>query len=140
MTEPSLSLRDAIRPVLTMQLANLGLCAALCIAAFVLRHSFLPVVWIRVIAILVVAVLMLFFGWQMSRGRRWAYVRAKWMAIGGTIGFVAIALLPGPYPDWMRIEQGVQALLFVVLAWLLTRAPIRGFFAKALPAKTTAAA
>jgi peptidoglycan/LPS O-acetylase OafA/YrhL len=64
----------------------------------------------------------------MRRGRRWAYVRAKWIAALGTIGFVGVAALPGPFPAWMRVEQSVQALVFLALTWMLTRPALALFF------------
>jgi peptidoglycan/LPS O-acetylase OafA/YrhL len=120
MTASSAALHARLRPVLGAQWLNLGLCVALLAVAF-LRHSIEPAVWVRSTIILVVGLFMLLCGLQMRRGRRWAYVRAKWIALLGTIGFVGVAALPGPFPAWMRIEQGVQALVFLALALMLTR-------------------
>jgi hypothetical protein len=135
MTTPSraldLELRPVIvelRPVIVTQWINLGLCVSLLSVAFALRHSISPAVWIRSTIILVVSLFMLLCGMRMRRGRRWAYVRAKWIAILGTVGFVGVAALPGPFPAWMRIEQGGQALVFLALAWMLTRPALASFF------------
>jgi hypothetical protein len=111
----------AQRPVIGAQWINLGLCVSLLSVAFALRHSVSPAVWIRSTIIAVVSLFMLLCGTQMRRGRRWAYVRAKWIAVLATIGFVGVAALPGPFPAWMCIEQGAHALVFLALAWMLTR-------------------
>lgn len=133
MTQKDTALRAATLPIVAVQYVNLAMCLALIAAAIVLRHGFLPAVWVRATIMMIVALVLIFFGAQMRRAKRWAYVRAKWMAIGGAIGFVLVAALPGPFPEWMRIEQSIQALIFVAMAWLVTRPHVAAFFAK--PAK-----
>jgi peptidoglycan/LPS O-acetylase OafA/YrhL len=128
MTTPSRALHAQLRPVIGAQWINLGLCVSLLSVAFALRQSVPPAVWVRSTIILVVSLFMLLCGMKMRRGRRWAYVRAKWIAILGTVGFVGVASLPGPFPAWMRIEQGVQALVFLALTWMLTRPALASFF------------
>jgi peptidoglycan/LPS O-acetylase OafA/YrhL len=128
MTTPSPALHSQLRPVIGAQWINLGLCVSLLSAAFALRHGISPAVWIRSTIILVVSSLMLLCGMQMRRGRRWAYLRAKWIAALGSIGFIGVAALPGPFPAWMRIEQGAQALVFLALAWMMTRPALALFF------------
>jgi hypothetical protein len=108
---PSPALHARLRPVIGAQWINLGLCVSLLSVAVALRHSVSPAVWTRSTIITVVSLFMLLCGMQMRRGRRRAYVRAKWIAALGTIGFVGVAALPGPFPAWMRIEQGAQALV-----------------------------
>jgi peptidoglycan/LPS O-acetylase OafA/YrhL len=104
------------------------LCAALLAVAFALRDSIAPAVWVRSTIILVVSLFLSLCGRQMLNGRRGAYIRAKWIAALGAIGFVGVAALPGPFPAWMRIEQGAQALVFLALAWMLTRPALALFF------------
>lgn len=128
MTALSPALHAQLRPVIGAQWINLGLWVSLLSVAFALRHSISPAVWVRSAIILVVSLFMLLCGKQMRSGRRWAYVRAKWIAVLGTIGFVGVAALPGPFPGWMRIEQGAQALLFLALTWMLTRPALASFF------------
>ncbi len=128
MRAPSPALHAQLRPVIGAQWINLALCVSLLSVAFALRHSISPAVWIRSTIILVVGLFMLLCGKQMLRGRRWAYVRAKWIAALGSIGFVGVAVLPGPFPAWMRIEQGAQALVFLALTWMLTRPALALFF------------
>jgi peptidoglycan/LPS O-acetylase OafA/YrhL len=124
----SRTLRAELRPVIGAQWINLVLCVSLVSVAFALGHSAPPAVWVRSTIILIVSLFMVLCGVQMRRGRRWAYVRAKWIAILGSIGFVGVAALPGPFPVWMRIEQGAQAMLFLALAWMLTRPQFASFF------------
>src|SRR5262249_52738114 len=125
---PSRTLHLKLRPVIGAQWINLVLCVSLISVAFALGHSAPPAVWVRSTIILIVSLFMLMCGLQMRRGRRWAYVRAKWIAILGSIGFVGVAALPGPFPAWMRIEQSGQALVFLALAWMLTRPQLASFF------------
>ena len=125
---PSAALHARLRPVLRMQWINLALCIALLAVAFMLGNNVPPAVFVRSTIILIVGLFMLLCGLRMRRGRRWAYLRAKWIAILGTIGFVGVALVPGPFPAWMRIEQGLQAVVFLALAWMLTRPALGAFF------------
>ena len=125
---PSRALHLRLRPVIGAQWINLVLCVSLISVAFALGHSAPPAVWVRSTIILIVSLFMVLCGLQMRRGRRWAYVRAKWIAILGSIGFVGVAALPGPFPAWMRIEQGGQALVFLALVWMLTRPQLASFF------------
>jgi peptidoglycan/LPS O-acetylase OafA/YrhL len=140
MTVQSPVIHAQLRPVIGAQWINLGLCVSLLSAAIALRHSISPAVWIRSTIILVVSLVMLVCGKQMRGGRRWAYVRAKWIAILGTIGFIGVAALPGPFPAWMRIEQGAQALVFLALAWMLTRPALASFFPRVKAANDTSEA
>jgi peptidoglycan/LPS O-acetylase OafA/YrhL len=125
---PSRALHLKLRPVIGAQFINLVLCVSLVSVAFALGHSAPPAVWVRSTIILIVSLFMLLCGMQMRHGRRWAYVRAKWIAILGSVGFVGIAALPGPFPAWMRIEQAAQAFVFLALAWMLTRPQLASFF------------
>lgn len=103
-------------------------CVSLLSVAYALRDSISPAVWVRSAITLVVGLFMLLCGMRMRFGRRWAYVRAKWIAILGSIGFVGVAALPGPFPAWMHIEQAAQAFIFLALAWMLTRPQLASFF------------
>jgi peptidoglycan/LPS O-acetylase OafA/YrhL len=140
MTAPSPALHARLRPVIGAQWINLGLCVSLLSVAFALRNSIPPAVWIRSTIILVVSLFLLLCGKQMRGGRRRAYVRAKWIAVLGAIGFVGVAALPGPFPGWMRIEQGAQALVFLALSWMLTRPALASLFPRVSAANPTDAA
>lgn len=137
MTAPSPALHAKLRPVIGAQWINLGLCASLLAVAFALRDSIPPAVWVRSTIILVVSLFLLLCGRQMLLGRRWAYVRAKWIAALGGVGFIGVAVLPGPFPAWMRIEQGAQALVFLALAWMLTRPTLGAHFPRVQAADHT---
>jgi peptidoglycan/LPS O-acetylase OafA/YrhL len=137
MTAPSPALHAQLRPVIGAQWINLGLCISLLSVAFALRHGISPAVWIRSTIILVVGLFMLWCGKQMRHGRRWAYLRAKWIAVLGALGFIGVAALPGPFPAWMRIEQGAQALVFLALAWMLTRPALASLFPRVKAANHT---
>ncbi len=140
MTTPSDALHAQLRPVIGAQWVNVGLCVSLLAVAVALRNSISPAVWVRSTIILLMSLFMLLCGMKMRRGRRWAYVRAKWIAVLGTVGFVGVAVLPGPFPGWMRIEQGGQALLFLALAWMLTRPTLASSFPRAKASIQTATA
>jgi hypothetical protein len=43
---------------------------------------------------------------------------------------IAYLILGGQYPIWMRVEQGLQAVVLVVLLIAVSRPEVRGRFAK----------
>lgn len=118
------------RLVTRLLIGFLAMSVGLAIATFLLRDHVQGVVWGRVIGLMVASPLYLFFANRMAAGRRWAYVRLKVLSVIGTIGITLLVSLPGPYPAWMRIEQGAQGLILLALAAVLTRPAIKARFRK----------
>jgi hypothetical protein len=118
------------RLVTRLLIGFLAMSLVLAVVTFVLRDHVQSMVWGRVIGLMVASPLYLFFANRMAAGRRWAYVRLKVLSVIGTIGITLLVSLPGPYPVWMRIEQGAQGILLVVLAAVLTRPAIKARFRK----------
>jgi hypothetical protein len=118
------------RLVTRLLLGFLAMSVLLAVVTFVLRDHVQGAVWGRVIGLLVASPLYLFFAARMAAGRRWAYVRLRVLSVIGTIGITLLVSLPGPYPVWMRVEQGAQGVLLLVLAVVLAQPAIRGRFRK----------
>jgi hypothetical protein len=97
---------------------------------FLLRDHVPGAAWGRVIGLLVASPLYLLFANRMAAGRRWAYVRLRVLSVVGTIGIAVLVSVPGPYPVWMRIEQGVQGLVLLALAVVLARPAVKARFAR----------
>jgi hypothetical protein len=103
-----------------------GLVAATAVLSVANPSAVNPIVWIRAVGVLVLALLCLRWAVQLRRGSRSAYRRLLWVSIAGSLGIAALALLPNtPYPLWVRVEQAVQGLVLLALAWTLSRPAIR---------------
>ncbi|MEV0163861.1 hypothetical protein [Nonomuraea fuscirosea] len=46
--------------------------------------------------------------------------------MAGSVGIAVLTLLPDtPYPMWVRVEQAIQGVVLIALAWTLTRPAVR---------------
>lgn len=97
---------------------------------FVLRDHVPGAAWGRVVGLLVASPLYLLFANRMAAGRRWAYVRLRLLSVLGTVGIVALVSVPGPYPVWMRVEQGAQGVVLLALAVVLAQPAVKARFAR----------
>ncbi len=147
---------QALRPVVALLLSNLGLSILLTVAVLLARHSvvnyqldhrhitspaerdtlrtsYSASLWGRVIGNIVVSVVYVYLVRALLRGRRWAYRR---VVLIGALGIVGLVLIQAtPYPPWMRIEQGAQAVVLAALLYFVLRPEVRAHFAKGLPGR-----
>jgi len=147
---------QALRPVVVLLLANLGLSILLTIAVLIARHSVVAYqldhrhitdpaqraalrrtysasIWGRVVGNVVVSVVYVFLVRALLRGRRWAYRRVILVGSLGIVGLLAVQATP--YPLWMHAEQVAQALVLAALLWFVLRPDVRAHFAKGLPGR-----
>jgi hypothetical protein len=124
--------RMALRGVRALVGAYLALSAVTLAAIVLLRHDVAAVnsaVWIRGMAVVASALLTTLFAARAAAGSRRAYLRLR---IVSTVMVVAIALiiaLPGPFPLWLKIEQGVCGLLLLGVAVRVNGPRLRALFA-----------
>ena len=116
---------DPTRRIFTLLHINTGLSVAFLGMAFLFRDGLDPVVWIRAAGVLVLSLMSLLWATRMRDGARSAWLRMLWVSVAGPIGIAALVLLPGPYPMWARVEQAVQGLLLLGVAWGVTRPQVR---------------
>jgi hypothetical protein len=148
----------ALRPVVGLLLANLGLSVLLTVVVLAARHSvvnyqldhrhiadpalrstlrrsYLASLWGRVVGNIVASVVYVFLVRALLRGRRWAYRRVIML---GALGIVGLLLIQAtPYPVWMRAEQLTQALVLAGLLYFTLRPEVRLHFAKGRPGRDT---
>ena len=98
---------------------------------FLLRDHVPGAAWGRVIGLLVASPLYLLVANRMAAGRRWAYRRLRVLSVLGTVGIAVLVSVPGPYPVWMRVEQGVQGLILLALAVVMAQPAIKSRFRRA---------
>lgn len=121
----------AIRRLL---LAYLGVSAAALVAIVLMRDDAAEVnsaVWTRGIIVLVAATLMLLFATRAMQGSRAAYRRLRIVSIVTVVAIAAIIASPGPFPVWLKIEQGVCGLIMAGVAVLANGSHLRALFATA---------
>lgn len=96
----------------------LGVNVAALVAIVLMRHDAALVtdaVWTRGTLISVSAVLTFLFAVQAARGSARAYLRLRIIALIQLVAIVAIIVVPGAFPLWMKVEQGVCGLLLLGL-------------------------
>jgi hypothetical protein len=122
----------SIRNVKLLVGGYLGL-SVLTLAAIVLLHTntalVTPAVWIRGTGIVVSALLTCLFVAQMARGERRGYLRLRLVSAIMVGAIALIIVLPGTFPLWMKIEQGVCGLLLLGVVVLVNSKSLRRAFA-----------
>ena len=81
--------------------------------------------------VLVTAALMLLFATRASQGSRRAYRRLRIISIVTVVAIAAIIASPGPFPAWLKVEQGVCGLIMAGIAVLANGSHLRALFATA---------
>lgn len=121
----------ALRAVLTLVACYLGLSALTLLAAALLRHHASIVtdaVWVRGSIVLASALLMTAFAARAARGSRRAYLRLRITSGAMVVAIAVIVSLPGLFPLWMRIEQGVCGLLLLGVVVIANGRRLRSAF------------
>ena len=116
--------------VLVIGYASISLCTL--VAIVLLRDKpdlVTDAVWIRGMIVAATSLLMLSFATGTARGSSRSYLRLR---IASGIMLIAIAViiaLPGGFPPWMKIEQGVCGLLLLGVVAVVNGRRIRSAFA-----------
>lgn len=125
--------QTALRNIQLLVGCYLGLSVFTLVAIVWLRNNpalVTPAVWVRGTIVVASALLTAFFTARMARGFRGGYLGLQ---LESAIMFVAIAViiaLPGLFPLWMRIEQGVCGLLLLGVVVLVNGKHLRSTFAR----------
>ncbi|HEY4019617.1 MAG TPA: hypothetical protein VGM75_13065 [Pseudonocardiaceae bacterium] len=110
----------------------LGVSVANVIAIVLLRNNVTMVndaVWVRSIIVLASALLTLSFVVRAARGSRRAFLRLRLVSAVMTVAIAVIIALPGTFPTWLKIEQGVCGLLLLGVVALVNGKALRSAFA-----------
>ena len=122
----------ALRATTILAAAYAGVSVVTLIAVILLRNN--PdivnvAVWIRGCFAAASGVTLTLFGISAARGSRPAYRRVRIISVVIVVAIAAIILLPGTFPLWMKIEQGVCELLLIGVVILANRRNVRAQFA-----------
>lgn len=97
--------------------AYLGLSVVTLVAIVLLRNTSMvnDAVWVRGVIVAASAVLTYTFAARAARGSRRAHLRLRLVSGIMLVAIVVIIALPGTFPLWMKVEQGVCGLLLLGL-------------------------
>lgn len=128
--------RKAFRTTKILIGGYLGLSVLTLIAIVALRdHPAIvnAAVWIRAVAVVASASLMLYFAARTAQGRGRAYLRLRLVSAIMVVAIVLIIVLPGAFPVWLKIEQGVCGLILLGVVVVVNGRPMRAVFAQPVP-------
>lgn len=111
----------------------LGVSALTLAGIAVMRHHTAEVdaaVWTRGTIVVASALLTFFFAVCAARGARWAFLRLRIVSLVMVAAVAVIIALPGTFPVWMKIEQGICGLLMLGVVRLVNGKHLRSLFAR----------
>lgn len=123
--------QTAFRNVKLLVGCYLGLSMLTLVAIVLLRNNtaiVTPAVWVRGTIVVASALLTTFFAAQMARGSRGGYLRLRLVSAIMLVAIVVIIALPGTFPLWMKIEQGVCGLLLLGVVGVVNSKHLRSTF------------
>ncbi|MEV7377335.1 hypothetical protein [Streptomyces lydicus] len=86
-------------------------------------------VWVRVVIVVASALLMFISAVRTARGSRRAYRRLRILSSVMLVAIAVILTVPGVFPLWLKIEQGVCGLVLLGVATLVNGKHLRAVFA-----------
>ncbi|MYT34050.1 MULTISPECIES: hypothetical protein [unclassified Streptomyces] len=110
----------------------LGLSVLTLAAVYLLRGDTALVtdaVWVRAGIVVVSALLTYVFAARAARGSRGAYRRMRIVATVMTVAIAVIIAIPGSFPAWLKIEQGICGLALLGVLVVANGGHVRGLFA-----------
>lgn len=107
--------------------------SALTLVAIVLlrNHANLvtDTVWVRGTIVVATSLLMASFVTRAARGGRRAFLRLRIASAVMVVAIVVIIAVPGAFPLWMKIEQGVCGVVLIGVVTLVNGKHLRTLFA-----------
>ncbi len=87
-----------------------------------------PAVWTRGTIVAATSVLMLSFADRAARGSSRGYLRLRIASAIMVVAIVIIILIPGAFPLWMKVEQGVCGILLLGVVVIVNGSSLRSTF------------
>jgi hypothetical protein len=123
----------ALRAVRLLVGCYLAVSLLVLLVAFVLRNdadAVTDAVWTRGIIMAASAVLTLGYAVHAARGSRRAYLRLRIVTAVMVMAIAVIIAVPGAFPVWMKIEQGVCGLVLAAVIVIINGRRVRASFAR----------
>ena len=124
--------QTAFRNVKLLVGCYLGLSVLTFVAIVLLRTNtaiVTPAVWVRGTIVVASALLTTVFAAQMARGSRSGHLRLRLVSAIMLVAIAVIIALPGTFPLWMKIEQGICGLLLLGVVVVVNSKHLRSTFA-----------
>jgi hypothetical protein len=124
--------RAAFRSVKLLVGCYIGISVLTLVAIIVLRHNTAAVnaaVWIRASIVVASALLMITFVARAARGSGRAFLRLRLVSAIMVVAIAVIIALPGTFPLWMKIEQGICGLILIRVVMVVNGKHLRSLFA-----------
>jgi uncharacterized membrane protein len=123
---------SAFRHLLLLAGGYLGL-SVLTLGAIVLRrddHAMVTdAVWVRATIVVASSLLTFAFARRTAKGSRKGFLRLRIVSAVMVVAIVVLVALPGLFPVWLRIEQGVCGALLLGVVVLVNGRHLRSLFA-----------
>jgi hypothetical protein len=71
----------------------------------------------------------LVFADRAAKGRGGSYRRLRLVSLIMVVAIVAVIVLPGAFPVWLKVEQGVCGLILLGVVLVVNSKPMRSVFA-----------
>jgi hypothetical protein len=102
------------------------------VAVVLLRnhHSMVTTpVWVRTSIVVASSLLMAAFAARAAQGSRRAFLRLRLVSAIMVVAIVVIIAIPGSFPLWLKIEQGVCGLVLIGVVSVVNGKHLRSAFA-----------
>jgi hypothetical protein len=87
-------------------------------------------VWVRGLIVVLHAAITLAFAVRMARGSRVGYTLLRLSSAGMLVAIAVILAIPGDFPLWFKIDQGICGVLLLGVIMVLFGKQVRSVFAK----------
>jgi hypothetical protein len=86
-------------------------------------------VWVRSCIVVASSLLMTAFAARAAQGSRRAFLRLRLMSAIMVVAIVVIIAIPGSFPAWLKIEQGICGLVLIGVVAVVNGKHLRSAFA-----------
>jgi hypothetical protein len=122
----------AFRSVRRLAGAYVAISVLTLVAIVLMRHNAAlvnPAVWIRGSIVAASSMLMAAFVAGATRGSARAYLRLRLVSAIMVVAIAVIVSLPGTFPVWLKIEQGVCGAILIGVVAIVNGRHLRSLFA-----------
>jgi hypothetical protein len=122
----------AFRSVRRLAGAYVAISVLTLVAIVLMRHNAAlvnPAVWIRGSIVIASSMLMAAFVAGAARGSARAYLRLRLVSAIMVVAIAVIVSLPGTFPVWLKIEQGVCGAILIGVVAIVNGRHLRSLFA-----------
>jgi hypothetical protein len=122
----------AFRSVRRLAGAYVAISVLTLVAIVLMRHNAAlvnPAVWIRASIVTASSMLMAAFVAGAARGSARAYLRLRLVSAIMVVAIAVIVSLPGTFPVWLKIEQGVCGAILIGVVAIVNGRHLRSLFA-----------